>query len=169
MTQSMDGSSENTSALELRSLILDVKTLQRVRDEDKQEFSEFSEKVKKNFISIQENFDNIQASLVKLLAAASPQEPPASPPPLVNASATDSPAQGSVNQELAKAKVTMVKPIGTSTLHDHTGKELNLDGSERIPYRHPNSAVPQPQLLHNRSEAKKQLAIQQPRNETQVQ
>jgi len=30
------------------------------------------------------------------------------------------------------------KPIGHCTLHDITGKEINLDGTPKVPYKHPN-------------------------------
>ena len=29
-------------------------------------------------------------------------------------------------------------PVGTAALRDHTGKELNMDGAPKVPYRHPN-------------------------------
>ena len=29
-------------------------------------------------------------------------------------------------------------PDGTATLRDHTGKELNMDGTPKVPYMHPN-------------------------------
>ena len=48
--------------LQLESLQLDVQTLQRHREEDKQEFLEFSQTVRKNFASIQTNFTSIQTN-----------------------------------------------------------------------------------------------------------
>ena len=61
--------SKDTGMLMLDSLQLDVQILQRNREEDKQEFVDFSKMVNKNFISIQTNFDNIQTNFEKLFAA----------------------------------------------------------------------------------------------------
>jgi hypothetical protein len=62
-------SSTDTGMLQLESLQLDVQTLQRYREEDKQEFIDFSTLVQANFTSIQNNFNNIQANFGKLFAA----------------------------------------------------------------------------------------------------
>ena len=47
-------------------------------------------------------------------------------------------AQASNTQALQKKQFPIVQPIGTAVLQDHMGRELNLDGTARIPYRHPN-------------------------------
>ena len=41
-----------------------------------------------------------------------------------------------------------VRPVGTGSLHDAAGKELNLDGTPKLPYHHPHfgqvtTAIPQ--------------------------
>jgi hypothetical protein len=41
------------------------------------------------------------------------------------------------------------KPIGTAALHDHTGKEVNLDGTPKMPYRHPHFGHVTTVLPHN--------------------
>lgn len=28
--------------------------------------------------------------------------------------------------------------VGFATMHDHQGKQLNLDGTQKIPYKHPH-------------------------------
>ena len=61
--------SEDTGMLMLESLQLDVQTLRQNREEDKQEFVDFTQMVHKNFASIQTNFTNIQTNFEKLFAA----------------------------------------------------------------------------------------------------
>ena len=162
MTKSDDLSTESTSMLELKSVLLDVHTLQRVREEDKEEFTTFCTKVEENFVNIQENFDAIQASLQKLLEVVPVPIPPATPPAPANP-ATDSPAQGSVTQAVAAQNPTVVRPLGSAVLRDAVGRELNLDGT--LKYRHPNSVAPQPQIHHQRAENQQQLGVQQQDNE----
>ena len=62
------GDSNDTGMLELQSPQLDVKTLQKHREEDKVEFLALSDTVKKNFASIQKNFIRIQTNFEYLFA-----------------------------------------------------------------------------------------------------
>ncbi|KAI4989305.1 hypothetical protein ZWY2020_036622 [Hordeum vulgare] len=141
-----------TADLQLASLELDIKTLQNSREEDRREFQEFRTMVSKNFVTMQGNFDNIQENFRKLLMdqgaeeeqhehseegsaqkrveeVHSPVFPAGRPKQLVNC--TPPSVQG-------HEKEVPVIVGGTAVLRDHTGKELNLDGSTKAPYRHPN-------------------------------
>ena len=60
---------QDTGMLMLESLQLDVQTLQRTREEDKEEFLKFSQSVRNNFASIQTNFNSIQTNFERLFAA----------------------------------------------------------------------------------------------------
>jgi hypothetical protein len=87
--------------LELKSLQLDVQTLQQNCELDKKEFQDFAATVNKNFVSIQQNFNTMQANFEKLLAATKgATEPPlagsASAPPGVALT----PDHGSVTQQV---------------------------------------------------------------------
>lgn len=128
-----EGASTDTGVMLLGSLQLDVQTLQKHREEDKQEFVNFSTSVQNNFVSIQNNFDSIQANFEKLFAKTKldPVEQtsstPDTPPNINDLSAK---SVKNANQQQAA--------VGQGTLHDLTGKELNLDGTTKVPYRHPH-------------------------------
>jgi hypothetical protein len=52
MTKLTETASDNTSMLEVKSLQLDIQTIQRTCEEDKLEFDEFCKTVNTNFASI---------------------------------------------------------------------------------------------------------------------
>ncbi|KAI5007708.1 hypothetical protein ZWY2020_008756 [Hordeum vulgare] len=54
--------SAETRGLQLQSLELDMKTLQRYREEDTKEFKDFQTLVTRNFVTMQNIFDKIQES-----------------------------------------------------------------------------------------------------------
>jgi hypothetical protein len=60
--------SDDTGMLHLESLQRDIQMLQKYHEEDKQEFVDFSQSVKSNFVSIQNNFASIQSNFEKLFA-----------------------------------------------------------------------------------------------------
>lgn len=110
--------------------------------------------VNRNFITMQQNFDKIQENFRRLLLDPEHEE------------TDDQSAQGSVQVKdtvnkspvapLGRPKqlqvptppsVTMPEKqhppaVGTATLRDQHGKELNLDGTAKVPYRHPNFGHP---------------------------
>lgn len=63
---------------------------------------------------------------------------------------------GSVNKDTPRSgQLPLMRQIpesgktqvaGSATLHDHQGRELNLDGTRTPLYRHPNTSIPNPQL-----------------------
>ncbi|KAE8812023.1 hypothetical protein D1007_11042 [Hordeum vulgare] len=59
--------SAETRGLQLQSLELDMKTLQRYREEDRKEFKDFQTLVTRNFVTMQKIFDKIQESFKLLL------------------------------------------------------------------------------------------------------
>lgn len=88
----------------MESLQLDVKTLQRQREEDRKEFSDFSKQVNTNFMVMQGNFTSMQASLDKLISAIV-TEPRAdqgqtSPGTIRFGDLPATPTQGAVNKEV---------------------------------------------------------------------
>ena len=125
----------------MQSLLLDVQTLQRCREEDKQEFLDFRSSVNTNFARIETNFCSIQTNFERLFAAKKGEALDASP--TVNSSnlPVTPPNHHGLSANSVKQPPVQVKPIGTQVLHDGNGKELNLDGTPRIPYRHPNFGV----------------------------
>ena len=129
---------DNTGMLQLESLQLDVQTLQRCREEDKQEFVDFSQSIRKNFASIQTNFTNIQTNFERLFATR--KEDNFAHSPLRDSRNTletpENPGHASNNS--IKQPMAPTKPIGTRTLQDMTCRELNLDGTVLEPYRHPH-------------------------------
>jgi hypothetical protein len=71
----------NTASLELQSLQLDVKNLQKDnREDDRKEIREFSQQVQANLITMQDNFTSIQSHLTKLQTAADEDRVAESPP-----------------------------------------------------------------------------------------
>ena len=154
------GDSSDTGMLELQSLQLDVQTLQKHREEDMVEFLALSETVKKNIASIQKNFISIQSNFERLFADRNTEEGedslvgnssshPHTPPNPVHMSAP------SVQQQQ--------KTVGNATLQDNQGKELNLDGTPKAPYRHPNFGHAQP-IVENRDSLPLQLVNQEIQN-----
>jgi hypothetical protein len=126
--------SGDTGMLQLESLQLDVQLLQRFREEDKKEFLDFSTSVQQNFVSIQNNFISIQANFERLFNAKKADtmeqsgHTPETPPQVGAQSAA------SVSKHFETAKT-----VGTGTLRDAAGQEMHLDGTPKLPYRHPNA------------------------------
>jgi hypothetical protein len=125
--------SQDTGMLQLESLQLDIQMLQKYREEDKTEFNDFATMLQSNFHSIQNNFTNIQANFEKLFATRKAKE-------LEQTGHTpETPPNHGVNSAHSFSNPAMVnKAVGTCTLHDMQGKDLNLDGTPKLPYRHPN-------------------------------
>ena len=111
--------SEDTDLLELKSLQLDIKALQNAREEDRAEFFEYSQQVKSNFITIQENLASLQASLNRFFAPNNKSSTPtAAEKRQLNAELT--PGQGSsVQQNPPHGPGNVVNPVGTSVLQDN--------------------------------------------------
>jgi hypothetical protein len=129
--------SETTEQLEMKSLQLEITAIQQYRESDKKEFSDFASATNKNFVDIQANFDLMQKNFEILFAATkgkSDQPPPLAPHVDAQGEIVTTPEHGSVNQP-----VQPVKPIGTSRLQDIYGRELQLDGARKQPYKHPNA------------------------------
>ncbi|KAE8815324.1 hypothetical protein D1007_07290 [Hordeum vulgare] len=140
-----------TVDLQLASLELDIKTVQNNREEDRKEFHEFRAMVNKIFVTMQNNFDKIQENFRKLLLdpgseegqierseqgnaqmkineVHSPVVPAGRPKQLNNYTPP------SVHGQEKEAPVV----VGSAVLRDHTRNELNLDGTNEVPYRHHN-------------------------------
>lgn len=66
--------SSDTADLQLDSLELDVKILQREREEDRKEFKEFQATANRNFATMQKNFEKIQDNFKRLLLDPDPEE-----------------------------------------------------------------------------------------------
>ncbi|KAK1691914.1 hypothetical protein QYE76_008611 [Lolium multiflorum] len=129
--------SETTEQLEMKSLQLEITAIQQNRENDKKEFSDFASATNKNFVDIQANFDLMQKNFEILFAATkgkSDQPPPLAPHVDAQGEVVTTPEHGSVKQP-----VQPVKPIGTSRLQDIYGRELQLDGALKQPYKHPNA------------------------------
>lgn len=127
-----DGKSQTTDGLQMTSILLGVQTLQRQRKEDKQEFLDFTKSVREDFLNIQTNFANVQNNFERMFAARK-----------VDTLAQSLAAQSSSSHETAsshtvKPAVIQTKTVGNQVLHDMQGKELNLDGTPKSPYRHPH-------------------------------
>ncbi|KAE8800330.1 hypothetical protein D1007_24183 [Hordeum vulgare] len=156
-----------TVALQLASLELDIKAIHSNREEDRKEFQDFRTMVNKNFATMQSNFAKIQENFRRLLVepgsdegqverseqgsaqmkgqeALSPGIPPGRPKQLVH----NTPP--SVQGQDKEAPVV----VGSVVLRDHTGKEVNLHGTSKMPYRHPN-------FTSNRQEGIHQMGHQQ--------
>ncbi|KAE8782829.1 hypothetical protein D1007_43772 [Hordeum vulgare] len=139
-----------TAYLHLASLELDIKTMQNNREEDRKKYHEFRTMVNKNFVTVQGNFDKIEDNFRKLLMDHGSEEqlehsqqgsakkkveevnslvvPASRPKQLVHFTPP------LVHGQEKEAQVVVV----TAMLRGHTGKELNLDGTNKSPYRHPN-------------------------------
>lgn len=134
------GDSSSTDQLEFTSLQLDVQLLQKNREQDRVEFEEFREYVQANFQSVQKSLGDLQGSLSNFISGfPKPREAPHNPLDMPQASAVANTLQGPAQrfQDPLKSPDT----VGSATLVDkHTGKELNLDGSNKHPYRHPHFA-----------------------------
>ncbi|KAE8804981.1 hypothetical protein D1007_19002 [Hordeum vulgare] len=140
-----------TADLQLASLELDIKAMQLNREEDSKEFHDFRTMVNTNFVTMQSIFDKIQENFRKLLLD------PGSEEGLLEGSEQSS-AQMKVNEVHSpvvpagrpKQSVNYTPPsvhgqekeahvvVGSAVLRDHTGRDLNLDGTGKIPYMHPN-------------------------------
>jgi hypothetical protein len=73
MAEKSKAGTQDTGMLQLESLQLDIIKL-RHDGEDRQEFTEFSTKVKANFESIQKNFTSIQANFDRLFQSVKVRE-----------------------------------------------------------------------------------------------
>ena len=138
MTGPTDSSS--TSNLEMQSLQLDVQTLQRNREQDRQDFKDFRDHVQDNFQSMQKTLGELQGTLKKFISGFSkPRETPPIHQDIPQGSGQNHTPQGPVLRPVDGLQTPPT--AGSVTLVDkHTGKELNLDGSTKIPYRHPHFA-----------------------------
>lgn len=123
-------------------MALDVKTLQRAHEEDRKEFQDFRNK---NFMLMQKNFDKIPTTLRRLLLEPDPgEEEVLGDRPRKCASLITTPVAISAGEpkQLPAPRATVDKPahqtVGSATLKDHTSRELNLDGTPKVPYRYPN-------------------------------
>lgn len=141
----------DTAGLQLQSLELDMKTLQWYREEDRKEFKDSQTLVTRNFVTMQKNFDEIQENFKLLLINTEQEEV-----------LDEQSAQGSAQPKQHQTQCPAVQPgrpkqlqagtppsvgmpekeaqqvVGTAVLRDVQGKELNLDGTPKAPYRHPN-------------------------------
>ena len=142
--------SGSTAELQFESLELDIKTLQRDREEDRKEFQQFQAIVNRNFATMQKNFDKIQDNFRRLLLESEPaqeegMEGQGSVQMKDNQVNSPRVAPGRPTQLQAPTPPSMAMPekgaplpIGTAVLRDRTGKELNMDGTPKVPYRHPH-------------------------------
>lgn len=148
--------SATTADLQLESLELDLKSLRQERDEDRKEFHQFQATVNKNFITMQKFFDKIQDNFRRLLLDPDPGKDDAADHASVQGAAVqkDNPggspmvAPGRPKQLVADTPPSVTMPekaavggIGTAVLRDQTGRELNMDGTLKQPYRHPNFGI----------------------------
>ncbi|XP_040249281.1 uncharacterized protein [Aegilops tauschii subsp. strangulata] len=143
----MAGETQDTDMLELESLQLDIKTLRQDREEDRKELYHFTESVNKNFASIQRNFKKIQSTLQKLATEQSGEEEDEDderPDPLSGHGSTAIPPgrpKQLPNNQLATDKQDPATGGSAMLVDKTTGRELNLDGTPKGPYRHPNHAA----------------------------
>ena len=130
---------------------MDIKTLRQDREEDRKEFYEFTVSVNKNFASIQRNFHKIQASLRKLTdSTCNDEDEEEEEPPSAQASnhATPQTVPPGRPKQLPSNHLAAYKVAGSAVLVDKvTGKELNLDGTPKGPYRHPNHVTNKQEVL----------------------
>ncbi|XP_044356666.1 uncharacterized protein [Triticum aestivum] len=156
--------SSSTENLEFQSLQLDVKTLQRNRETDRQDFEDFRDHVATNFQTLQKTLGELQGPLNSFIARfPKPRETPPNPQDVAQGSGQQQTPQGPNH---APATVLQTPPtVGSATLVDkNTGKELNLDGSNRVPYRHPHFAASKHPIPENRVHT----AVNQVQNGQQV-
>jgi hypothetical protein len=150
--------SDNTEVLELKSLQLDVLTLQRQREEDRRDFLEFTQNVAENFQKMQDNFSTIQANFAKFFSSRAEGGQAVASPDKEIPSGTGSniPLLPRTNADNAQQQQAPVKgprpqtaPPGSGRLFDHNGRELHLDSTPKLPYRHPNALYkPEDQVTH---------------------
>lgn len=151
--------SSNTDLLELKSLQLDVQTLQQQRAADRQEFIEFTHSVNQNFANLQSSFSKVQSSLDRFFSEQPnlgkrlvTEGPPGTPEVLpANREVGISPGQDSINQAAPK-----VHGLVTTVVPDHTIKDNPADATVRHPYRHPHYGQQQ------------QLVVQSQKQDNQV-
>lgn len=149
--------SASTDQLEFSSLQLDVQLLQRNREQDKQEFEELRDLVHEIFQSLHKTLGDLQGSLATFISGfPKPREVQHNPPEVPQSSTIAHSPLGTVNKFLDAH--TSPATMGSATLVDKaSGKELNLDGTLKTPYRHPHFVDnKQPQV-----EIKNQAATQQ--------
>lgn len=122
-----------------------MKPLQHDRDEDRKEFAEFAKSVNANFVTMQENFNIIQDSFKKLLANGQEIQveeiPELNPTSRAGSNLPKSPKGKQTLDQSASNKLgerPSTAPTGIFKLQDHHGREMNLDGTPKQPYRHPN-------------------------------
>lgn len=128
-------SSSDTTNLELQSLQLDVKTLQANGEADRQDFLDFREHVTTNFQSVQKTLGELQISLSTFISSF--------PAPKQNPPNTPEAAQGSGQNATPQNQLHTPPTAGSAVLQDvNSGKEHNLDGSAKAPYRHPHYNQP---------------------------
>lgn len=127
--------------LEWQSLQLDIKILQQNRESDRHDFEVFQEHMTTSFGSLQNTLGELKSTLSNFIAGfPKPRENPPNPQEVAQGSGAHNTPQGpAVNlQDAYHTPVT----AGSATLVDkQTCKELNLDGSNKVPYRHPHFAA----------------------------
>lgn len=132
--------SSSTDQLEFTSLQLDVQLLQKNREGDRVEFDEFRDYVHDNFHNLQKSLGDLQGTLSTFISGfPKVREVQPNPQEVPQASVIAHTPQGPVNkfQDAQQSPVT----VGSATLVDkNSGKELNLDGTLKLPYRHPHFA-----------------------------
>ncbi|KAE8772179.1 hypothetical protein D1007_55833 [Hordeum vulgare] len=148
--------SATTADLQLESLELDLKSLRQERDDDRKEFHQFQETVNKNFITMQKFFDKIQDNFRRLLLDPDPGKDDAADHASVQGGVVqkDNPGgspmivPGRPKQLVADTPPSVTMPekavvggFGTAVLRDQSGRELNMDGTLKQPYRHPNFGI----------------------------
>ncbi|KAE8779573.1 hypothetical protein D1007_47412 [Hordeum vulgare] len=141
---------------ELESLELDMKSLRKERVEDRKEFHQFQATVNKNFTTMQKNFDKIQDNFRRLLLDPDPGKDDAADHVSVQGAVVQkdnhggSPmiAPGRPKQLVVDTPPYVTMPekavvgvVGTTVLRDQAGRELNMDGTLKQPYRHPNFGI----------------------------
>ena len=136
----MADNSTDTNSLIVESLQLDVQCLQKYREEDKQELSEFRTHVNNNFDSIQKSFDNIQSNFEKLFAAKGIETAEIQEEEQIveKAGTTPETPNGAASANSVKQAQETGQASGKHILQDMQGNELNLDGTPKSTYRHPN-------------------------------
>ena len=124
----------------MESLQLDITCLQKYREEDKQEFLDFSTNVNKNFESIKKSFDNIQSNFEKLFAAKAVETEVHRVEEQTGEllGTTRETPHGAASANSVKQTHDTGKISGKQVLEDMQGNELNLDGTPNVSYRHPN-------------------------------
>lgn len=138
--QKMVGPSDSSSTdqLEFTSLQLDVQMMQKNREQNRLEFDELRDFVHDNFQSLHKTLGDLQSYLSTFISAfPKPREVQPIPQDVPQASTIAHTTRGTVNKFQDARQSPAI--VGSATLVDkNTGKELNLDGTHKLPYKHPH-------------------------------